>query len=159
MQLTAIGWLLDNGYVPYVDLALWGPYAGRIFRQLKMRGLVMTGDGEFQHVEIGGPPTFAIWEANWEVAIAGYVSHKAAPLGTLMRYRAKIADLHRRCGEGAWALIYQADLRMRSEHFERLRRRGEEERTAALAAGGTNLFDPSAPWGWVFDQACADFEF
>ena len=159
MQLTALGWLLDNGYVPYIDLALWGPFAGRIFKKLKMRGLVMTGDGELQHVEIGGPPTFSIWEENWEVAITGYVSHKAVPLGTLIRYRGKVADLHRRFGEGAWALIYQADVRMRSEHFERLRRRGEEERAAALAAGGTHLFDPSAPWGWVFDQACSDFEF
>ena len=30
---------------------------------------------------------------------------------------------------------------------------------AALAAGGTHLFDPNAPGGGVFGQACTDFEF
>jgi hypothetical protein len=159
MQLTSLGYLLSNSFLPYIDLALWGPYAGRIFKKLKLRGLVITQSGEFQQVEIGGPPTFAIWDENWDCAITGYTSHKAVPLGILIRYRGRIADLHKRFGPGAWALIYQADVRMRSEHQERIRRHGEEERAQALAAGGSHAYDPADPWGWIFEQSCTDTDF
>lgn len=39
-----------------------------------------------------------------------------------------------RYGSGCWHLIYQADVRMRPEHAERIRRRGELEVTPTFGA-------------------------
>ena len=53
-------------------------------------------------------------------------------------------------GPSCWFLIYQADVRMRSEEFERLRRR-----TAIENPWG---WDPDAPWGTIFSIAVQERE-
>jgi len=159
MQLTGLKYLVDNKLVPYIDLGVWGPFAGRMFKKLKFRGLVQTKAGEFHQVEIGGPPSMEIWQDHWEVAITACISLKVVTLGTLQRYAELISSFHRRFGEGAWAVIYQADVRMRSEHFERIRRRGTKEKADAVAAGGRHPFDENSPWQWVFEQAIGDLPF
>ena len=159
MQLTGLKYLVDNKLVPYIDLGVWGPFAGRMFKKLKFRGLVQTKAGEFHQVEIGGPPSMEIWQDHWEVAITAYISLKVVTLGTLQRYAELISSFHRRFGEGAWAVIYQADVRMRSEQFERIRRRGAKEKSDAVTAGGRHPFDENSPWQWVFEQAIGDLPF
>eukprot|EP00971_Amphidinium_carterae_P180750 3585297-Amphidinium_carterae.1 len=53
---------------------------------------------------------------------------------------------------GAWHHVLEADNRARLEHVERLCRRGVEEASTALAAGGHHDFDQSKPWDWVWKQ-------
>ena len=46
-------------------------------------------------------------------------------------------------------LIYQADLRMRAEEFERIRRRFDAQRTQAESAGAPRvdaIIDDNQPW-------------
>eukprot|EP00969_Alexandrium_andersonii_P244830 10818197-Alexandrium_andersonii.AAC.1 len=50
-------------------------------------------------------------------------------------YGEHIRGLHEAYGNEAWFLIYQADVRMRSEEFDRIRRR---LRADAMAAGVLN---------------------
>eukprot|EP00971_Amphidinium_carterae_P182939 3630282-Amphidinium_carterae.1 len=58
----------------------------------------------------------------------------------------------------AVAAIYAADVRMRQEHFERLRRRGEAD-VSMLATDEMPKYYPSQPWDWVFAAAVYDFHF
>ena len=62
-------------------------------------------------------------------------------------------------GPDCWFIVYTADVRMRSEQFERLRRRLEE--THVLAGGGAtahppSIYVPARPWNAVFAEAVAD---
>ena len=43
--------------------------------------------------------------------------------------------------------------------MERVRRRGEEERAAALGAGGAHPMDPLRPWNWVWGEVLKDADF
>ena len=80
-------------------------------------------------------------------------------LGNILNYASKIQMYVKRYGPSLWYLIYQADHRMRLENMERIRRRGELERSNALAAGGTHTFDPGRPWNWVWKQSTYDGTF
>ena len=48
---------------------------------------------------------------------------------------------------------------MRSEQMERLRRRCEEERVAAIASGTTHPWDPDKPWDFCLKAASLDRKF
>ena len=58
-----------------------------------------------------------------------------------------------RYGPNCWGIVYQADVRMRSEEVPRILRRLEREHAAAVAAGGTHVFDPDKPWELVWATA------
>eukprot|EP00969_Alexandrium_andersonii_P307675 13600603-Alexandrium_andersonii.AAC.1 len=50
-------------------------------------------------------------------------------------------------GPGCWGIIYTADVRVRREHVERIRRRPTSEAPAH--------FETTRPWGAVFQKACS----
>jgi len=87
------------------------------------------------------------------------VSWNAVELGRLDQYSSMIGRYCERYGAACWLQIYQADVRCRGEHMERLRRRGDEARATAIAAGGTHPMDPARPWDWVWGEACSDATF
>ena len=64
-----------------------------------------------------------------------------------------------RYGAASWFQMYQAYVRCRSEHMERIRRRGEEELAVAKAAGHVHALDVSRPWDWVWAEVARDLEF
>ena len=55
-------------------------------------------------------------------------------------------------GDRAWFLIYQADVRMRSEEFERIRRRLKAAHDPSAPAAA-QIYDPEHPWSSVFSRA------
>eukprot|EP00971_Amphidinium_carterae_P137008 2715093-Amphidinium_carterae.1 len=61
-------------------------------------------------------------------------------------YREFIARLHRTYGESIWPIIYQADVRARLEHAERVRRDGQLAHSRGQA--GINVFRPDTPWDY-----------
>ena len=61
-----------------------------------------------------------------------------------------IKSYNSRYSHSCWHLIYQADVRMRLEHAERIRRRGEAEFTRAASAGKHRDFDSANQWEWVW---------
>ena len=76
-------------------------------------------------------------------------------------YGEEIREFHDLYGHNCWWLIYQADLRMRSEEFERIRRRLESQRAQAEGAGALAptldaIIDAGQPWDAVFRAATAD---
>eukprot|EP00969_Alexandrium_andersonii_P247387 10932034-Alexandrium_andersonii.AAC.1 len=50
-------------------------------------------------------------------------------------------------GPGCWSIIYTADVRVRRERMGRIRRR--------VAGEAPAHFDPTRPWGTVFQKACS----
>lgn len=62
-----------------------------------------------------------------------------------------IKELHNRFGSECWGLIYRADVRMRSEHMERVKR----ELDTAPQYG----YSSAAPWSAVFFASTKDAEF
>ena len=57
-----------------------------------------------------------------------------------------------------WIIIYQADVRARLEHVERMRRKGMKLHGAG-AATGERVFDVNRPWDWSFHEVLADGAF
>jgi hypothetical protein len=70
-------------------------------------------------------------------------------------YRERIKRYIVKWGPGLWHLIYQADVRMRREEMELIRRVGAE----AKALDPAHPFDPKKPWNWAWQHAAKDTEF
>ncbi len=73
----------------------------------------------------------------------------------LRNYLDRITHFCSLYGPQCWPIIYQADCRMRCEHFERLRRQLESHhayyvRSAASAVPPGYTIDPAVPWDAVF---------
>eukprot|EP00971_Amphidinium_carterae_P251869 5000773-Amphidinium_carterae.1 len=86
------------------------------------------------------------------------VSLSAVRPARMDRYSDHILNLSRLYGSQLWGVIYAADVRMRQEHFEWLRRRGEAD-VSMLATDEMPKYYPSQPWDWVFEAAVYDFHF
>ena len=73
-------------------------------------------------------------------------------MDTIKKYNARYTHT-------CWHLIYQADVRMRLEQAERIRRVGQAERVSAQARNLLHDFDPVKPWEWVWARMPEDTKF
>ena len=75
-------------------------------------------------------------------------------------YREIIRTLSQQYGSATWFIVYQADVRMRSEEFERIRRRCDLTWAGSTEEQRRGLpYDPSRPWDLVFSMAASDKDF
>jgi hypothetical protein len=158
-QLSGLKALFASGSAPYVDLAIWGPFGQRTQRKLKLSGLILGTDGVLQQVQIFGPPNVESWAAGFAVFRTGCIMLEEVSLSTLALWSTMIAEYSSRYGNAIWALLYQTEVRARSELLTRTKRAGAAARLQATAAGGTHPFVPEKPWDWVFREAAADGQF
>jgi hypothetical protein len=154
-QITGISYLLSMGMI-YVDFSVFGPFGHRMLRKMKLSGYEFRSDGTLHTVEMTGPGSLQMWLESYAPFVTGCIMMEAVALGNLENYRNTITEYARRYGSACWSIIYQADVRTRREKMERVRRRGAEEQTQALAAGRTHLYDPAKPWNWVFAEIIND---
>jgi hypothetical protein len=154
-QLAALAFLLDL-IECYVDFALWGPRHSRILKKLRLRGMVFDAHGELTPSEVSGPPTHHLWVRCWDIFRTAMISHRATSLGALEAYKKHISDYNNRYGKECWHLIYQADVRFRAEHLERIRRRLADLHTIALAAGNVTAYDAARPFALAWQEALKD---
>jgi hypothetical protein len=157
-QLTSMHALLQGEGTPYVDFAVWGPYGHRIARKVKMSGYTTGPQGELRHVECYGPPSFHDWEQSFKVWKTGLLMFNAVSLSAIDGYRDLIYSYWVRYGVTVWLILYQADVRARLEHLERMRREGASL-VAAGAPTGKHTFNPEQPWDWCLRQVTADTDF
>ena len=155
-QLGALKYLVSTGQPPYVDFGIFGPHFNRTLRKLVLTGLVFSGDGSMQKIEIRGPPTFSHWSDSFAVFRNACLMLDIADLGVLMQYHDQIARYHSRYGPATWLLIYQSDVRTRLEHMPRTRRDLELAHSAAVSAGHTTFYDHKRPWNAVFREVLKD---
>ncbi len=158
-QLTALKVLLSADLAPYVDFAVWGPHSYRLLRKHRLSGVSFTRDGSLVPIELSGPANFDQWLKNYKCLRTGLISWGAVSLGRIDGYSDMIGRYHSRYGPSIWHVLYQADVRCRSEHMERVRRRGEEERAVVAAAQGVHAMEADRPWDWVFGEVLRDSQF
>lgn len=121
-------------------------------RKVKFRGCRVEADGSIGTIEITGPPNHSSWELSFATLATGCIMLDEIRPARLDAYKKLIKRYHDRYGNQVWAILYQADVRARQVHAERVRRRGQDEHDAAAQAGGSHPFDPEHPWNWVYGQ-------
>ena len=82
-QLCGLEYLVDNSLVPYVDVAVWGPFHQRIIKRLKFTGRVLNENGVMESREVLGPPTILQWNACDRVMKVGFLMTDILDLGAL----------------------------------------------------------------------------
>ena len=155
-QLTAVGTLLGECRIPYVDFALFVPHALRHMKKIKLSGCVFTPDGTVQPVETFGPPSFDVWEQSYTILSTTLIMHDAVSITLLQKYARLVRKYATRYGHAVWHLVYQTDVRMRSKRMERIRIAALSERNQAVLEGKSHPFDPAKPCQYVWEKACAD---
>ena len=160
-QITAVRHLLDQGSVPYVDFAIFGPYGMRIMKKVKLSGVMLGRDGSVKSQEFHGPANISHWIASYTVLQNVLVMLDAVDLGNLLRYKSLIERLHDKYGEKVWSVIYQGEVRCRLEHMPRLKRIAQAEYDQTKASGNPTPvgYEPLRPWSYVWAKAVEDLEF
>jgi hypothetical protein len=157
-QLSAVHQLVKADLAPYVDFSLFGPHGKRLLKKLTyVTQNFDPGSNSWHRHELPGPPDFDSWIRSWQVYECCLLLLKITKTERLKQYAELIRGYALEYGTAAWPIVYQAEVRMRSERFDRLRR-GAEIELSRLPPGTTrtNNFDPLSPWDGVFGLALRD---
>ena len=155
-QISAVKQVLDADLVPYVDFALFGPYGKRFLQKLTLVNWSYLPNGTWLRRELPGPPTLEYWWSSFRVLRTTFLLLGTVDTELLDNYGELVRGFHNTYGSQAWFIIYMADVRMRNEHFDRLRRHVERDHEKEARAGITSDFDLLRPWNTVFAKAVAD---
>ena len=151
-QISALSQVLSADFTPYADFSIWGPYGRRFLQKLVYLQWIYLSNGNWQRRELPGPPNFGVWWASYRVLRTGFLLLEASPPEPLDNYGEKIREFHGTYGAECWFIIYDADIKMRSEHFPRLRRHAENGE--GLPRG--MVFDMQKPWASVWQMVVDD---
>jgi hypothetical protein len=101
------------------------------------------------------PPDFSTWWGPWRVYRTALLLLEVSPSEPLDLYGEHIRTLSEIYGHISWPIVYLADVRMRSEGFERTLRRAHLAYDTSTAQGlpGPEGFKPERPWGYIFLQS------
>ena len=158
-QLSAIHQLIKSNSAPYADFSIYGPHGRRTLRKLTFTSLLYNAvDGSYKRTELPGPPDFESWWKCWMVYRCALLLLDAVRTEPLELYGELIRTFVQQYGQQCWFLIYQADVRMRSEEFERIRRRASID-MEAMDTGDRVPDDLGKPWNSVFLAAVRHREF
>ena len=157
-QISAMRQVLRQGVVPYTDFAVFGP---RNQKKLQLQTFLLQPDCTWKRSETPGPPDFQCWWKSFRLLKTLFLILDVVQAEHLDNYGEKVREYNDLYGHTCWWLIYQADLRMRAEEFERIRRRLEAQRTQAESAGAPlitldAIIDYNQPWDAVFRAATTD---
>jgi len=157
-QLSAVAQLLKTGQAPYVDFALFGPHGKRALRKLTLVSFTYQVEtGTWKRVELPGPPDFNTWWKAWLVLKTTLLLLQCVDSERLEHYGEFMRQLVEMYGPESWFLIYQADVRFRSEEMERIRRNvqiSHEDLSPDVNARAG--YSPDRPWDWVWAAALSD---
>ena len=126
---------------------------------MAFEGFAIGADGVLKRTEMKGPDTYEAWEACFVVLRTALVMLEVASPYAVDAYKSKIQKFHVRFGPSCWLLLYQADIRMRLEHFERIRRRGAAYLAKSALTGASCGFNENQPWEWVFRESLNETSF
>eukprot|EP00969_Alexandrium_andersonii_P328237 14505001-Alexandrium_andersonii.AAC.1 len=125
-QFSAVAQLIESEAPPYVELSLslFGPHGRRLLKKVMFTAFLYNAPaGEWARQELLGLPAFeARWKC-WEVFKTTMLLLEQCAPEPLDLYGEHSRSLVGTYGANTWYLIYQADVRVRSEEFERARRR------------------------------------
>ena len=150
-QLAGIRQLVQANATPYIDFAIFGPHGMRLLRKLTFSANVLNSQGEWTRREFPGPPNYEAWHKIFRCMRTAFLLLEVATAERLDAYGEHIRSLNNRFGHECWDIVYHADIHMRSEEFERIRRR--------LTLTPAHGFTPGSPWNAVFAQAIKEDAF
>ena len=135
----------------YGDYAILVPHGDRALMRRHFTSRVMTSTGEFQTMEVYGPPTYRDWLECHCISTSLTTMFDVVPGGPVRGYGELVGELDSRYPE-AWGLIYQRDVRTRNEHARRVKARLAARHAKAIAKTPPEEsdFDPARPWAQVF---------
>ena len=139
-QLSALMQLIRAQALPYVDLSIWGPF-GLVYTSY----ILNAATGEWSKKEAPGPPNITAWERGFRTFKCAMLLIQAAGSERLDAYMDFVKDLNNQFSHECWGIIYKAEVRMRSEYMERIKRE--------LTANPKHSFTEAAPWSAVFYAA------
>jgi len=149
-QLACLKHALDSGREPYADLAVWGPHATRLLKKASMTGLNIMRDGTFMTVELFGPPNVELWSNGYDVLATGCLMLGAVKRPRLEAYKRWIRKLASLFGPIVWHLLYQTDVRCRSELMQSVFQDLLAIHNAAVMSNTYTDFDVANPWDAVW---------
>ena len=153
-QLTSFWAVVYTLGLFYADFAVWLPHWARFARRRRFTAEIINEHGERITVELSGPGNFDLWVSSWNVFRTVVLMIGAIANGKLRRYTNKIRALWLKHGPRCWGIIYQADVRMRSERFpeskDKLIRKHDGQNNIA---GYVPVVDLKRPWDAVMEEA------
>ena len=153
-QLASLDGRIKTGATPFVDFGVWRPYGSRMGRALRFVVHSLQSDGVSRPREINGPNSYPEWLRCWRVFSFAMVALKHASTTRLQRY----ADVIRILSEdfpNHWWIVGLADIKMRSEGLERVRR----DCAKRFAENSLKDFSLAKPWDVAFREAALDTRF
>ena len=151
-QLAGLSQLIKAKAVPYVEFSIWGAHGLRALRKSVFTSYMLNASsGEWSKKEAPGPPDLIAWERAFKTFRCAMLLLEAADPERLDAYMDFVKNLHGQFGAEAWGILYRAEVRMRSEFFERIRR--------SLTETPQYGFSEAAPWSAVFAAAIREGEF
>lgn len=153
-MLACLDHRISNGGTPHADFGIWRPFGHRLDRALKFTVHTAKVDGTHQPKEINGPASFDDWNRSWRVFVFAMGVLKQAPRTRLNKYFNRISELNELYPQHWWALGL-ADIIMRREHLEKVRRRC----IIRHAKGELADFNIHRPLDVGFREAAADQDF
>ena len=137
----------DNNETPYVNLGFWGPFGDRIFQRMLTVMWVCMADGSKMRQKFNGPYGITQWLVCWAVYACGMVMHKLATREAMDDYRDFIQKLALVWGDKCWAIIYQAECRMRRSGLNYIFRQADYllDEVVELEAKGETVYVPRNP--------------
>eukprot|EP00434_Breviolum_minutum_P038994 symbB.v1.2.034605.t1/scaffold4499.1/size38882/7 len=150
-QLAAVRQLVSSGSSPYIDMAVYGPQGLRRLRKLTFASYSLNSVGEWARKEMPGPPDWESWSEVYRCIRTTFLLLETIAPERLDGYSEFIRSLHARFGHTCWDIIYLGDVHMRSEHFERIRRKLEQN--------PNHGYTTANPWNAVYAQAILEDSF
>ena len=151
-QLAALRQVIQAGAVPYCDFSVFGPYGQRLLRKQSFMAYHLNPTtGDWIRREQPGPSSFHDWYRIWKCFRSGMLLLECVESERLDAYSEMVRGFVQQYGEESWPFISRADVRMRSEHLDRLRRE--------LRANPAHGYQENHPWGACFASAIKEVEF
>ena len=151
-QIAALAQVSQAGAVPYADFSIFGPFGHRRLRKQAFTSYTLNAaTGEWSKKEQPGPPGFHDWYQTGKTYRCTMLLLGLCDAERLDSYSEHIRNFVTQFGEETWFLIYRADVRMRSEQLERIRR--------ALRENPAHGYTEANPWGACFTAATKDSDF
>ena len=129
-QLQAVKSKLDADVVPYANFGVFGPRGARFSKIVKCTAHIWDPTTcTCTAKEFKGPRTFDEWRVLWRVYTIALLCFGAVDRARQQQYECHVERFHFdhiNSPGGFWWIIVVADVRMRSEHMEKLRRKAEQ---------------------------------
>ena len=155
-QLSALTRKLGLKQPPYVDFAVFVPFAKKHLKAQRYQSFVMQEDGSFLAKMVAGPACFDHWQACFRVLRTALIMVEAINLANLMEWEAMVEKLNRQY-PGCWGLIAAAEDRGRGEYMSKtlVKMKLEIDGGASPPAG----WDVDNPWNAVWARVLRDKEY